>query len=273
MTGHRDGRFRPPVRFWECRGAISNIMMSISARRADSASPNASLETAVVTVEPFSSIEPLSEIRGRLRKLEHSKGFLAQVFDLRCRQLCPRDLLVAWVPGKQKPPKMGEPARPPTKRPVGFLRRSLKFDKDANRSNLYIDFIWVMPEWRGQRIGKLLLCSGLKLGKDKDVRLQVAGSEDNTVAVQLYEGVGFKWFDSLKTEMLLTADKVSAAVAALTVRSLSSSASSEVETGSPDVKAEDEASTERDEDAASVVYMDPSKHVIPLLSTPAAPAA
>ena len=30
---------------------------------------------------------------------------------------------------------------------------SLKFDKEANKSHLYIDFVWVVPEMRGRRIG------------------------------------------------------------------------------------------------------------------------
>ena len=251
----------PPSRFIKCFTGTSflrffhidirrrplhdeSVDMTAAAPACAAASPPAHTEDGMIRVEPFATTEQLGEIRGRLRKLEHSKGFLAQVFELRCRQLCPRDLLVAWVPAKRKaskPSKAGAPPAPPTlapttpptlapttphtppapptKRPLGFLRRSLKFDKEANKSHLYIDFVWVVPEMRGRRIGKLLLCSGLKLGKSKDVRLQVAGSEDNRVAVRLYESVGFEWIDSQKTEMRLAADKVDAAVHALSLPS------------------------------------------------------
>ena len=52
-------------------------------------------------------------------------------------------------------------------------------------------------------IGRELLNAGIRLGKQKDVTLSVAGSEKNLAAVNLYESVGFRWTSELKTEMRL----------------------------------------------------------------------
>merc|ERR1712087_733016 len=91
----------------------------------------------------------------------------------------------------------------PGRRVVGMLRRSMRFDKEAGRASLYIDFIWVVPEMRGRQIGRQLLLEGLLVGKQKDVRLMVAGSGANKAAVGLYQSLGFHWTDSTESEMLL----------------------------------------------------------------------
>jgi GNAT superfamily N-acetyltransferase len=173
-----------------------------------------------VTVLPCESVEVLSEIRGRLLKMDHSRGFLASLFDQRDKQLYPRDLLVAWATSKRG--KL---------RAVGIIRRSLKFEKHLNCTSLYIEFVWVFPEYRGQHLGRILLHAGLLIGKAKDVRLVVAGSVDNLVAIRLYESVGFTWTDSTCSEMLLTAEQAQDAVASYappscTVDDLPSSSSS-----------------------------------------------
>ena len=41
-----------------------------------------------------------------------------------------------------------------------------------------------------------------------DVRLLVAGSDENRVAVQLYRSLGFEWTSALRTEMLLEKHRV-----------------------------------------------------------------
>lgn len=166
------------------------------------ASPRRGTEPAGgVTVRPCESVEALSEVRGRLRKMDHSQGFLASLFDQRDKQLYPRDLLVAWATSKRG-----------KSRAVGIIRRSLKFDKKLNSSSLYIEFVWVFPECRGQHLGRMLLHAGLLIGKPKDVRLVVAGSVNNLVAIRLYESVGFAWTDSSCSEMLLTAEEAQSAV-------------------------------------------------------------
>jgi GNAT superfamily N-acetyltransferase len=158
-----------------------------------------------VAVLPCESLEELSEIRGRLRKMDHSPAFLASVFDQRCKQLYPRDLLVAWVTSRRG-----------KSRAVGIIRRTLKFDRQLNCASLYVEFVWVFPECRGQQLGRMLLHAGLVVGKPKDVRLVVAGSVDNLVAIRLYESAGFAWTDSSCCEMLLTAEQAQAAVESYT---------------------------------------------------------
>lgn len=153
-------------------------------------------------IDTAKSVEPLSDIIGKLRKLKHSKKFLDGILANRDKQLYPRDLLVAYVPTKSK--------KGTGQRAVGILRRSLKYDKEKNRSSVYIDFVWVMPEARGQRVGKKLLLEGIVAGKQKDVRLMVAGSDSNRAACALYESVGFRWDEDAppKTEMVLNAELV-----------------------------------------------------------------
>ena len=183
----------------------------LSARSQDYLYPvttptSVSIDCAGLVIDTAKSVEPLSEIIGRLRKLKHSRQFLAGIFSSRDKQLYPRDLLVAYVPTKGK--------KGSGQRAVGILRRSLKYDKEKNRSSVYVDFVWVMPECRGQQVGKRLLLAGVVVGKQKDVRLMVAGSEANRAACRLYESVGFRWDEAAppKTEMVL--DGAAAAKAA-----------------------------------------------------------
>ena len=169
-----------------------------------------------VQIAPTEDLSGLAEMRGRLRGMKHSKGFLAGVFDGRDKQLFPRDLLTLRIPtrraksGAQQTGAGPQPDAPPSEgsRAVGFLRRSLKFDKSQMRAALYIDFVWVLPELRGHGLGRRLLEAGLVLGKQKDVRLLVAGSDENRVAVQLYRSLGFEWTSALRTEMLLEKHRV-----------------------------------------------------------------
>jgi hypothetical protein len=77
-----------------------------------------------------------------------------------------------------------------------------------------------MPEARSCGCGRELMAAGLLAGKAKDVHLQVAGSEDNKVAVALYSSLGFAWDPSApkKTEMLLDAHRVHDAIEAARAR-------------------------------------------------------
>lgn len=161
---------------------------------------------ADLEIGPCRSTEPLAEVRGALKRLKHDAAFMAKIFETRCKQLYPRDLLVATVPTK----KGG-------RRPAGILRRSQRFDKEAGCACLSVDFVWVLPEFRACGLGRQLMGAGLVSGKPKDVRLQVAGSEANTAAVGLYTSLGFSWAEDAppKTEMLLTAEGAAAAVEAI----------------------------------------------------------
>merc|ERR1712224_282064 len=127
---------------------------------------------------------------------------MAKIFEQRCKQLYPRDLLMSTVPTK----KGG-------RRPVGILRRSQRFEKEKNCSSLSIDFVWVLPEFRSCGLGRQLMGVGLVAGKPKPVRLQVAGSEANTAAVGLYSSLGFEWAEDApeKTEMVLSAERAEVA--------------------------------------------------------------
>jgi ribosomal protein S18 acetylase RimI-like enzyme len=160
-----------------------------------------------VTIEPCSSLEELGEVRGALRKLRDERtfdrDFLAKVFDKRDKQLFPRDLLAAFVPTRRSARNNAAKKAGSDRRAVGILRRTLKVDNKRCSSTIYIDLVYVSKEARGLRIGRSLLNAGLRIGKRKDVRLLVAGSDENLAAVKLYESVGFRWTSELRTEMLL----------------------------------------------------------------------
>eukprot|EP00316_Scyphosphaera_apsteinii_P005307 CAMPEP_0119314632 /NCGR_PEP_ID=MMETSP1333-20130426/33436_1 /TAXON_ID=418940 /ORGANISM="Scyphosphaera apsteinii, Strain RCC1455" /LENGTH=262 /DNA_ID=CAMNT_0007319783 /DNA_START=30 /DNA_END=818 /DNA_ORIENTATION=- len=186
---------------------------SISARRADYVCNTTRKSGPIIRIDPVqleicsaANLEALGDIRGHLRKLKHSKQFLEGIFDNRDKQLFPRDILVASIPSRRRAkreaeiPTGGEQAEAGgtetgstgRRRAVGILRRSFNFDKVANRRLVHIDFVWVIPEFRGQHIGRRLLEEGIVLGKQKQVRLQVAGNEANVAAVRLYESIGFR---------------------------------------------------------------------------------
>lgn len=184
-------------------------IQGMSARRADYVAPKPRSEgrrsaPAGLSIQPCASLEPLAEVRGALRKLKHDKGFMSKIFESRDKQLFPRDILVATVPTKRG----GE-------RPIGLIRRSFCFNKAENCRALYIDFVWVMPEFRGCGVARGLLSEGVLVGRPKVVHLQVAGSEANTAAVGLYKSFGFVWDEHApdKTEMILSADLAAAAAA------------------------------------------------------------
>ena len=50
-----------------------------------------------LAIDPCRSLESLAEVRGALKKLKHDSHFMAKIFEHRCKQLYPRDLLVATV--------------------------------------------------------------------------------------------------------------------------------------------------------------------------------
>ena len=108
-------------------------------------------------------------MRAHLRK-KQERGFLADVFDRRDKQLYPRDLLVAFVPTRRsgRAKAAVDASGHGGRRAVGILRRTLKFDKVHCCSSLYIDFVWVMKEARGLQIGRKLLNAGVRLGQPVD---------------------------------------------------------------------------------------------------------
>ena len=191
-----------------------NMQREMSARRADYVAWNGGERAQQrrplpegLEITPCGAIDALSEVLGALRKLKHDKNFLSKIFESRCKQLYPRDLMVATVTTK----KGG-------KRPIGVLRRSMQFDKKKRSADLYIDFVWVLPDYRSCGLGRHLMGAGLVTGRPKDVRLQLAGSEANKAALGLYQSLGFVWDSGQetakeKTEMVLRADLAAQTVA------------------------------------------------------------
>ena len=121
-----------------------------------------------------------------------SREFLRETFDVRCKQLYPRDIILAQAPTR----KGGV-------RTVGALRRSLRWCKEEARRIVHIDFVYVLRSHRGQGVGrKLLECAMLHGSKIKPVALVVAGSEANVSAVGLYESLGFCWVEGQRAHMV-----------------------------------------------------------------------
>ena len=76
-----------------------------------------------------------------------------------------------------------------TGRPIGFYRAA--HDRSANE-NGEVRFIGLLPEWRGQSLGKELLAWGVNRSREagaRGVSLTVEGENENTIA--LYEHAGF----------------------------------------------------------------------------------
>lgn len=160
-----------------------------------------------VVIEPCATLDELGDLRGQIKKLRNERTFdrefLRALFEKRDKQLLPRDLLAAFLPTRRSARTSAAASGGVARRAVGILRRTLKVDSKRRSSSLHIDFVFVSKEARGLHIGRKLLNAGIRLGKQKDVRLSVAGSDDNLPAVMLYESVGFRWTNELKTEMLL----------------------------------------------------------------------
>lgn len=152
-----------------------------------------------LVIEAVTSTASLGALLGVLRQRDYSKKFLATIFDDRDKSIYPHDLLVAMMPKKRG-----------GQRSVGILRRSLKRDKERGCC-VIIDFVWILPEFRGLSLGRRLLMSGLHMGRSiKPVKLSVAGFEENVRAVRLYESIGFVWTDHTKTEMVLELEALAA---------------------------------------------------------------
>ena len=171
-------------------------------------------------IGPSASIEELGDVLGALRKLKHDRNFIAKIFESRDKQLFPRDLLVATVP-----------TRKGGRRPVGVIRRTLRFNQKKRTTDLSIDFVWVMPDYRSCGMGRQLMGAALVSGKPKDVYLQIAGSEANKAALGLYTSLGFVWEQheetaKEKTEMILVAELAEAAVSKLAARRTATGAAS-----------------------------------------------
>jgi len=191
-----------------------NMAAEMSARRADYTAwtsgtrPERRPLPEGLEIAPCANLDSMSEILGALRKLKHDKNFISKVFESRDKQLFPRDLLVATVPTKKKGGR----------RPIGVIRRSMLFDKKKRSTDLSIDFVWVLPDYRSCGMGRQLMAAGLISGKPKTVHLQIAGSEANTAALGLYTSLGFVWEEheenaKEKTEMVLKAELAEQAVA------------------------------------------------------------
>ena len=171
-------------------------------------------------IGPSASIEELGDVLGALRKLKHDRNFIAKIFESRDKQLFPRDLLVATVP-----------TRKGGRRPVGVIRRTLRFNQKKRTTDLSIDFVWVMPDYRSCGMGRQLMGAALVSGKPKDVYLQIAGSEAIKAALGLYTSLGFVWEQheetaKEKTEMILVAELAEAAVSKLAARLTATGAAS-----------------------------------------------
>lgn len=152
----------------------------------------------VCVVKFDSSMAELGELRAECVARGQSRAFLRDTFEVRCRKLFPRDLIVAKVP-----------TRKGGLRTVGALRRSLRWCKEEGRCIVFVDFVFVLRGHRGQGIGRRLLESAMLHGKKpKPVGLVVAGSEANVSAVALYESLGFRWTDGSRAEMLATEEAV-----------------------------------------------------------------
>ena len=123
-------------------------------------------------------VSDYDNILGKLRKT-HNGEFIHFIFRQRDRSMQGMDLLIAKKQNEQ----------------IGIARRSLKYDKVHDRKYLFIDFIYILPEYRGLGYSSLLFKQSLIFGKNKYVRLKILNGEQNIPAYCLYTKHGFEWYD------------------------------------------------------------------------------
>jgi GNAT superfamily N-acetyltransferase len=165
------------------------------------AMPSAVDHAEAAMVVPAISPEQLAEVRGTMRKAGYPDKFINENFGSRDRAMYPHDVLVVYVPSTSRKSSTG-------RRVVGALRRSL-MPGDDGKDFVWINYIWVIPEFRRQQLGKLLILRALWYGETaRDVRLwPTDDNEDGSWLTSLYSKLGFVR-DEDEDEMIFEAHRL-----------------------------------------------------------------
>ena len=119
------------------------------------------------------------QIIGKLRK-SHNQQFIHFIFRQRDKSMFPQDLIIAKRGNVQ----------------IGLIRRSLKYNPEKHSHYIFIDFVYILPEFRGMGYSTPLFNNGLSYGKrTHDVRLNILNGENNAHAYALYKKFGFEWYN------------------------------------------------------------------------------
>ena len=75
--------------------------------------------------------------------------------------------------------------------PVGFAVFCQRYSTYLGRPVLYLEDIFVLPEWRGSGVGRELMAYGAGLAKERDFPMMIWSVLDwNEPAIQFYEKLG-----------------------------------------------------------------------------------
>lgn len=130
------------------------------------------------------------QLIGKLRK-SHDQKFIHFVFRQRDKSMFPYDLIIAKHENAQ----------------VGLVRRSLKYNQEKKTHYIFIDFVYILPEYRGVGYSAPLFNNGLSYGKGMhDVRLHILNGENNVPAYRLYKKFGFEWYNRQRCVMYRKCD-------------------------------------------------------------------
>lgn len=155
-------------------------------------------------VMPARTADAVGDVVGSMRRGGYPDKFINENFRVPEEALEASEVLVAFVPSRSRKSTTGL-------RAVGALRRSLmKYSDDerAGESFVWINYIYVLPEFRRKHVGSALLAAALWYSDDvkRDVRLWPSDAKDETEADNLrhnfYEKLGFLW-DEEEEEMVI----------------------------------------------------------------------
>jgi GNAT superfamily N-acetyltransferase len=102
------------------------------------------------------------------------------------------EVLIAWVsPAPRAPDVDADPQAHPTDEAVGFALFFHNFSTFLGRRGLYLEDLFVVPEWRGRGIGKRLLTALARIAVERGCgRMEWAVLDWNELAIGFYERNG-----------------------------------------------------------------------------------
>lgn len=77
--------------------------------------------------------------------------------------------------------------------PAGYIRAYDRISMSSSDVVMMLDLVYILPEFRGQGLGKILMQKFLEFAKASGaVRIDLLTDKDNPAALRLYESLGFQ---------------------------------------------------------------------------------
>lgn len=78
---------------------------------------------------------------------------------------------------------------------VGYALLAKTFSQEAGGIVIWVEEIYVLPEYRGRGIGKTYLSHLIDTRGNNVRRIRLEAEKENEGAIKLYRSLGFKWLD------------------------------------------------------------------------------